>query len=293
MQSRFIRLLLVGVVIILIIAIVAATLTEVTVTGTPGEAGPEGPAGFNMSEQIHSIEDSMLVIRFQSEILFFLLIVVIAATLIHSWFNPVRVSGLFLLVFAAIALLLLILQTVSSTFPELDLPGLSPPNGTGPGAGQGPGAIDRISTLNPPETAALIGVIVLGFVFIGVVLSIYPESTFTMTADEPPDDDQAITQIGKAAGRAADRIEADADVDNEVYRAWQEMTQYLDVSRPATSTPGEFARAAIAAGCDEAAVEQLTDVFEEVRYGGADPTADRERRAIDALRHIEAVAEDA
>jgi hypothetical protein len=34
-------------------------------------------------------------------------------------------------------------------------------------------------------------------------------------------------------------------------------------------------------------VDALTDLFREVRYGGAEATADREQRAVDALRAIE------
>jgi hypothetical protein len=34
-------------------------------------------------------------------------------------------------------------------------------------------------------------------------------------------------------------------------------------------------------------VRELTDLFEEVRYGDREVTAERERRATDALRRIE------
>jgi hypothetical protein len=65
------------------------------------------------------------------------------------------------------------------------------------------------------------------------------------------------------------------------------MTEALDVDRPASSTPAEFASAAVAAGVDEEPIDELTAVFERVRYGGEDATADRERRAVAALRRIE------
>ncbi|ELZ59397.1 hypothetical protein C467_03956 [Halorubrum hochstenium ATCC 700873] len=100
--------------------------------------------------------------------------------------------------------------------------------------------------------------------------------------EEPPD----LGAVGRAAGEAADRIES-SDADNEVYRAWRDMTDALDVDRPASSTPAEFATAAVDAGVDEEPVTALTEVFERVRYGGEDPTDDRERRAVEALRRIE------
>ena len=104
---------------------------------------------------------------------------------------------------------------------------------------------------------------------------------------DPADDDPPeLDAIGRAAGEAADRIES-SDADNEVYRAWRDMTDVLDVDRPASSTPAEFATAAVDAGVDEESVTALTEVFERVRYGGEDATDDRERRAVDALRRIE------
>lgn len=104
--------------------------------------------------------------------------------------------------------------------------------------------------------------------------------------DEPADLDPNLDRFGRVAERAADRIEADADVDNEVYRAWREMTELLDVDRPESSTPAEFADAAVEAGVAADDVRELTAVFEEVRYGGAEVTDDRERRAVEALRRI-------
>lgn len=93
--------------------------------------------------------------------------------------------------------------------------------------------------------------------------------------------------VGRAAGEAADRIEGNADVTNEVYRAWREMTRYLDVKEPEASTPGEFADAAVETGMRPDDVYELTRLFEEVRYGGESPTEERERRAVEALRRIE------
>lgn len=102
----------------------------------------------------------------------------------------------------------------------------------------------------------------------------------------PEEDSPDLDAIGRTAGEAADRIES-SDADNEVYRAWRDMTDVLDVDRPASSTPAEFATAAVDAGVDEEPVTALTEVFERVRYGGEDATDDRERRAVEALRRIE------
>jgi hypothetical protein len=98
----------------------------------------------------------------------------------------------------------------------------------------------------------------------------------------------SISGIAETAGMAADRIEESGDLENEVYRAWREMTTHLDAERPASSTPAEFREAAVADGMDRGHVDELTRLFEEVRYGGFEPTPERERRAVTALRAIEA-----
>jgi hypothetical protein len=111
--------------------------------------------------------------------------------------------------------------------------------------------------------------------------------------DEPVEERADVAAVGAAAGRAADRLERDGDFENEVFRAWAEMTDPLTVEHPDASTPAEFARVAVRAGMDPADVDELTALFEEVRYGGADPTPEREHQAVETLRRIEATyAED-
>jgi hypothetical protein len=70
------------------------------------------------------------------------------------------------------------------------------------------------------------------------------------------------------------------------------MTRHLDVPNPESSTPAEFAAVAVEAGIDREDVEELTALFEAVRYGGESPTEDRERRALEALRSVEEYADD-
>lgn len=110
-------------------------------------------------------------------------------------------------------------------------------------------------------------------------------------ADEDDLDEEysarTLEMLGETAGEAADRIDDSGDVDNEVYRAWREMTEYIDLDDPETSTPREFAAAARAAGMTADDVDELTDLFEEVRYGGIPPTESAEERAVAALRRIE------
>jgi hypothetical protein len=134
------------------------------------------------------------------------------------------------------------------------------------------------------------GVLLLAVLLLGAVLFRQSggQDAGIEVGDEEEEETESLEAIGAAAGAAADRIEGDAGIDNEVFRAWQEMAADLDVDRPEASTPGEFADAAVEAGMDRDDVEELTRLFEAVRYGDADASDDREQRAVEALRRIEA-----
>jgi hypothetical protein len=155
------------------------------------------------------------------------------------------------------------------------------------GGGQGSSLAQGTGVSTPNAVLGVLLVVALA----GAVLLL-----FVSTADEEEEPDEPegepermadVAAVGRAAGDAADRIEGEADVENEVYRAWDEMTRLLELPNPEAATPAEFAAVAVDAGIDADDVSELTDLFEAVRYGGVDPTEDRERRAVAALRRIE------
>jgi preprotein translocase subunit SecG len=161
------------------------------------------------------------------------------------------------------------------------------PGGSGGGAGEGDQARDL-----PLALVAIVAVVAVAAV--GAVLVTRGKSDDDDPFDSLEEPDEAVEdglvdvdEFAAAAGRAADRIEDGDDVDNEIYRAWVEMTEHLDVDHPESSTPGEFAAAAVDAGIDRDDVVELTELFERVRYGHTAATSDREARALDALRRIE------
>lgn len=161
------------------------------------------------------------------------------------------------------------------------------PEGAAGGAGVGGGE----GAASAPELLFALVVIVALVASVGVLLLASGDDEATpgsgaAAEDDPEESERDLAAVGRTAGEAADRIES-SDADNEVYRAWRDMTAVLDVDRPASSTPAEFASAAVDAGVDEEPVGTLTEVFERVRYGGADATDDRERQAVAALRQIE------
>jgi len=172
------------------------------------------------------------------------------------------------------------------------LPG-EPGNISLPGGGSGLPGAGSGTTLTDPSVLLLVG---LGLALAGAVALLFvsssgddPDPEESVAGPESPED---VAAVGRAAGAAADRIEDSTDVDNEVYRAWREMTRHLDVPNPESSTPAEFAAAAVEAGIDRDDVEELTALFGAVRYGGESPTEDRERRALEALRSVEEYADD-
>lgn len=140
---------------------------------------------------------------------------------------------------------------------------------------------------DPGIPPAVLGLAVLtGLALVGVLLVLARRGG---RGDRPAgSDDDAGEAAARVAGAAADRLAAGGDVETEIHRAWREMAAHLDVARPATSTPGEFAEAAVAAGLPPDAVTELTALFEQVRYGGVEATTDLEARARAALARIEA-----
>jgi hypothetical protein len=163
--------------------------------------------------------------------------------------------------------------------------------GSDAGGGTGEGATEPVATAPELLVLAVLAVALVGAVA-AILASSGDDEAEAAAADDggPATGDLAtapLATLADAAGSAADRIEASGEVDNEVYRAWREMTDGLAVSNPESSTPAEFRAAAVDAGMDPELVDEVTAVFEAVRYGGREPTGDRERRAVEALRAIE------
>mgnify|MGYP000651501881 CR=1 FL=1 len=160
--------------------------------------------------------------------------------------------------------------------------------GGGNSSSGGGGGGEPVGSGNMFVTVALFGAVLVGLVAVFGAEYIpwerEDDTTRAEVAEEASDDES----ISEAAGRAADRIEAAEDsAANEVYRAWREMAESVDVGDPQTSTPAEFAAVAVDAGLDRDRVAELTELFEAVRYGDRPVTEEREQRAVAALREIE------
>ena len=273
---------------IVAIAVAAATISSTVDTGGPdgGVVGPGEDPAYSPPPPADTSVGAADVPAFLEALV---LAVVVLLAIALAWYliaHRRELVATLAVTFAMLAVLVALFVFLSRVDPG------SAANATGmdavdggdlPGGGTGEGEIGAL-----PFGSTLVLLVVLVTIFASaLVVSRADDRPDADVPDDPPPADD-VSAIGPAAGRAAERIEGAADVDNEVYRAWRELTRHLEVERPETSTPGEFATAAVEAGMARRHVEELTRLFEDVRYGHRETTDDLERRAVSTLRRIEA-----
>jgi hypothetical protein len=277
---------------VLAVALAAATLDPTVAPAGPGQDGPVGPGGEGRGGLIPLPNtepplEAAAGVPFLSELLAVLGLVVLLVMLSYLLGQYRRTLGIALAATVLLGLAYLLLQVLIALAAPPDPWTLPPGEGRILGGAGGGGGGDRA----PPPASTLALLLVLALVLVGAAVVVRgstgedAEEAEGGAGTRPTDTDAAA--VGRIAGRAADRIERETDVDNEVYRAWREMTGLLDVADPGTSTPGEFAAAATEAGLGREDVAELTRLFEDVRYGAGRPSPERERRARTVLRRIE------
>lgn len=279
----------------LAVAISAATLSSSlnASAGDGGEsagtgAGATGPGSFLGSTETAPTEVLVQIPLFEEVVtaVLFVTLLLLIGYAIRYWRDTLRFAAALTLVFAVALAMLSLLD--ASLFAGI---GSQPAADPSLPAGSDGGSDGSDATTSVPPVLAVF--IVGGVGLVGVTLAAsYLRSESTERRDGEPGDEVATDSaaIGEAAGRAADNIEAAESaeaVDNEIYDAWTEMTSLLDVTDPETSTPGEFADAAADAGLRPDDVDELTRLFEDVRYGGRTASSDDERRSVTLLRRIE------
>lgn len=288
MKPRRVEIALVAVVAVVVVSIAASTLDSTVSTGGGGLGGtnesgdailPGGPANLSGSGGVITPPPDVLTV---------VLTVGIVLALWYLLWNPAESLALFIGMAVAFLVLLGVAELLSELFG--DTPGTGNDGLSGGGVGVSGSSIQEYaSTELPIASIELLAVLALGVLLVAVILFVSEDPTGSGGAVEMGEGDGAseVGSIGRAAGDAADRIENDDAVDNEVYRAWVEMTDLLDVQHPDTSTPADFAGAAVDAGMRREDVEELTDLFRTIRYGPDDPTDPYEGRALEALQRIE------
>jgi hypothetical protein len=279
---------------VLALGVSAATLDD-TSDGTGGggvgdsdSTGVGGDEGFSFRFPETSATGSLdpLIYRLLMY-LFGLMMLVATVVFLVNVYREYGLRGLAGLAVAAVATIL-VLVALSYLFQ-----GIAGPSGPGggandsafgiPGGSAGDEGSEGTRTSPPPLLGGVFLLVLLG----GVLLLVRATGDDTHASDPAPSDRPETEQLGRVAGEAADRIARGAVTDNEVYRAWREMTDLLEVPNPDACTPAEFADAAVETGLDRDDVAELTSLFEDVRYGHREPTEAREERALAALRRIE------
>lgn len=265
------------------LAIAAATLPTATESGAGGDGsfgGGSGDGGVVPTAQPPETGDVAAPVDPR-----LVAVVLLAAVLVllYLLYRDPRALRRFAGLIAFLGAIVLLFWLAS----HIDLSATSLPGSGGPLLGEPAGDSGETTTSTPPFLLlVLVGAVMLGAVALALHNGRFEGVRGEAEAEAPATDEAA--DVGRAARRAADRIETTDDVGNEIYRAWHEMTILLDVPNPESSTPGEFAAAGIEAGMERAHVEELTRLFEDVRYGGDEPTDPMQQRALSVLRRIEA-----
>lgn len=280
---------------ILALTLAAATLTTTVSVDRPERAGSGTGQGGFLPPADPSEPPPRIPIPFLTELLIILSVLVLLGFLAYVFVHRRRAAQALVLVIV-LGVVMFVLFALLEHFGRDFAPSAAPSRGFG-NSSLRPGSGGSDARSSAPSIGLLFILIVALFGAVGALIGVTSKDD-TPASEEPVDDADSTTAttaaVGRAAGRAADRIERESDIDNEVYRAWREMTELIDVPNPDSSTPGEFATAAIDAGMAREDVLELTRLFEEVRYGGEAPSEQRENRAVGVFRRIEAAyAEEA
>jgi len=287
-DRRLLEVALLATLAVVALAAAAATLP----TAVPGGGGGGGPGTGHVSRGVpvfgsrHTPAASKPVpLDVLRPVVLALLLVGLAALLVYTFRR--RREAFWVLV-AVLGLLALV-----AALQSLPTGSGAAGNGSAPwnvsfagGAGGPPGAG------HATPRAPAIALVLLAIVVVGAVLVVGHTASRALAEASAGDEarEAEAAALGRAAGRAADRLEATADLENAVYRAWREMTRLLEGAHGPATTPGEFAAAAVDAGLERADVQELTRLFEDVRYGGSAADEPTEDRAMRVLRRIEAAA---
>jgi len=277
-------LALLGVVAVALTATTLPTARQSEPRGSGGTGAPGDGSGSGLAPRPTDPLPQLLDVPFLTELVTLL---VVLAALVALWVLFVHRRRAFRI--AVLTLAVGIVGAVIVQFVPMGAPPAPPSNVSAPMGNASGGGGETTGTASGPSLVSLVLVVVLGGALAGVAVAARRRSGDDEDGDGADDreTDAGVAAVGRAAGRAADRIESSADVENEVFRAWREMTDHLDVARPETQTAREFEQAAIAAGMTAEDVGELTDLFERARYDDYAVDATDEERAVDLLRRIE------
>ncbi|MFC6904019.1 DUF4129 domain-containing protein [Halalkalicoccus tibetensis] len=276
------------------VALSAATLGSTVTTDGDGPSGTgDGGGGGDgeggpLPEPESGSPAETVVAPYLAELLTVLVVLIALVVVVYALVYRREAAKVIIGMALLIGLAYLLFRFVAGVGGEM-APPLEPGEGT-PFGGDGEGEATDGDDPTGPSLPAALAVLVLVLTLVGGVIALLgrsdaSEEAGSEDAEAGPDTADAAA-VGRAAGRAADRVE-NRGTENEVYRAWREMTGLLDAPDPEARTPGEFADRAVAAGISEEDVDELTRLFEDVRYGERTVSEEYERRAVETFRRIE------
>ena len=141
----------------------------------------------------------------------------------------------------------------------------------------------------PSEEFVLIASIVI--VVIGVILAVWVGRRWLFQRQP-----SALIQIAEEADRARDALAGGGALEDVVIRSYRQMNKIVaearELRRPPSATPREFEDTLAGAGLPLGPLDDLTKLFEQVRYGGLVTGPAERQTAINSLTAIAAACRE-
>lgn len=190
-----------------------------------------------------------------------------------------------------IAFLLFLLNLVDN-IPKNPKPAATPEVLTGEVASQSPAGVEG-EPLPPPPTQpsdSLVLAVSIGLVLMLIGLAAWLGRRF-LFHEIPP-----LAQIAQEADRARRDLAGGGAIEDVVVRCYRQMSRIVaearELRRSKAATPHEFEETLAKAGLPMTPLHALTQLFEDVRYGGLTPGPAERQAAIASLEAISAACRE-
>jgi hypothetical protein len=278
-------LLLIGAIVVLLLLAIGINGVQL-LSGRPfslGAAAPPPPGGNDLGP---GSGDNVSVQVFR--VLLIATMVLLPLTIVMMLLTPSGRRQLlaYVIIFGALVVALLLIRSgerkpaddTTTTGPVVQgtpLPTVAPP------------ATD-VFTPTVPDWAVIAASLVVALLLCGLVAAVI---WFAWRRSHPP---SALQELAQEAQQAIDALQAGGELKDTVLRCYSEMSRVLreerGIQRQAAMTAREFERALRDHGIPDEPVQQLTRLFEQVRYGHEHLGAQAEQQAIASLSAIVAAS---
>jgi hypothetical protein len=186
--------------------------------------------------------------------------------------------------FIVLALLLLLATYLQKLQPKEDVQKQEQVIGAAQSTDEAPGLPESVFVATPPvwltPVVIVIGsILVVVFIFVGIQFF-----------RRPPKTENSLDDLAKEAQNAIEALNLGGDLRITVIHCYHEMTRIVKqrkgIERETTMTVREFEDYLVSSGLPQEAIQTLTRLFEEVRYGGALEDTHQEELALSCLTDI-------